>query len=148
MKAETTHVSGGCLCGLVRYEAEVFLQNGYICHCTMCQKNSGQPAEITVLIKAGTLKYLKGEPKYFVSSPSGKRGFCAECGSRLVWQATEPEQDWLTNLCVGALDNPSAARVTSHIYADTQLPWYKVCEDLPKFTEAEADAMLAFIKLD
>ena len=60
-KSETTKVSGGCLCGLVRYEAEVFLKNGYICHCTVCQKSSGQPAELTVLIKAGTLKYLKLE---------------------------------------------------------------------------------------
>ncbi len=148
MKAETTHVEGGCLCGLVRYEADVFLKNGYICHCTVCQKSTGQPAEITVLIKAGTLKYLRGEPKYFVSSPGGKRGFCAECGSRLVWQATDLEQDWTTNLCVGSLDKPADARMTCHIFVDTQLPWYNVNEDLPKFSESDADAMLKFMKLD
>ena len=147
MKAETTHVSGGCLCGRIRYEADVFLLNGYICHCTICRKSTGQPAEITVLIKAGTLRYIKGQPKYFVTSQSGKRGFCGECGSRLVWQASDPEQDWTTNLCVGGLDNPSDARVTCHIYADAQLSWYRVCEDLPKFTESDADAMLEFIKL-
>jgi hypothetical protein len=148
MKAPTTYVSGGCLCGSIRYEADVFIKNGYICHCTMCQKSSGQPAEIGVLVKAGTLRYLKGEPKYFVSSQIGKRGFCAECGSRVVWQATDPEQDWTTNLCVGGLDEPSDARVTCHIYADTQLPWYRACEDLPKFTETDAEAMLKFIKVD
>ncbi len=144
----TWQVSGGCLCGRVRYEAEVFLKNGYICHCTICQKSTGQPAEITVLIKAGSLRYLKGEPKYFASSKAGKRGFCEECGSRLVWQASDLEQDWTTNLCVGSLDNPSEARVTCHIYADTQLPWYTACEDLPKFTENDEAAMLEFIKLD
>jgi hypothetical protein len=46
------------------------------------------------------------------------------------------------------LDNPSAARMACHIYADTQLPWYSVCEDLPKFTDMDADAMVKFIKLD
>ncbi len=148
MRAETTHVTGGCLCGQIRYEADVFLKNGYICHCTICQKSTGQPAEITVLIKAGTLKYLKGDPKYYVTSATGKRGFCPDCGSRLVWQATEPEQDWTTNLCVGSLDRPTEARVTCHMYADTQLPWYKVCEDLPKFTEHDVDAVMKFIKLD
>jgi hypothetical protein len=148
MKATATSVTGGCLCGLIRYEAEVFLKNGYICHCTICQKSSGQPAEITVLIKAGTLKYLKGEPKYYATSEVGKRGFCSECGSRIVWQATDPENDWTTNLDVGCLDNPSEARMTCHIYADTQLPWYRICEDLPKFTENNADAMMEFIKLD
>ena len=147
MTAQTTPVAGGCLCGNVRYEAEVFLHNGYICHCTVCRKSTGQPAEITVLIKAGTLRYLKGAPKYFVTSPSGKRGFCADCGARLVWQATDPAEDWMTNLCVGSLDDPAAARVTCHIYADTQLPWYKVCEDLPKFGENDVDAMMDFLRL-
>ena len=39
-------VTGGCLCGAVRYEAEVFLQSAYYCHCKSCQKSSGQPAEM------------------------------------------------------------------------------------------------------
>ena len=148
MEHTATKVSGGCLCGRIRYEAEVFLQNGYICHCTICQRSTGQPAEITVLIKAGTLRYLKDEPKYYVSSPDGKRGFCGHCGSRLVWQALRAEDDWLTNVTVGTLDRPQDARISRHIYADTQLPWYKVCEDLPKFTEHDAEAMMKFIKLD
>lgn len=146
MTRQTTRVSGGCLCGRVRYQAEVFLQNGYICHCTVCQKSTGQPAEITVLIKAGTLEYLNDEPRYYVSSKAGKRGFCAECGSRIVWQANDPAKDWATNLSVVSLDNPAQARVTCHIYADTQLPWYDVCADLPKFTENDADAMMAFLE--
>ena len=36
---QATKVSGG---GAVRYEAEVFLHNGYICHCTICQRSTGQ----------------------------------------------------------------------------------------------------------
>ncbi|MCV2871909.1 hypothetical protein OEZ71_06330 [Defluviimonas sp. WL0050] len=54
MEHQATHVTGGCLCGNIRYEADVFLHDGYICHCTICQRSTGQPAEITVLIKAGT----------------------------------------------------------------------------------------------
>ena len=148
MKSLPSSVTGGCLCGLVRYEAEVFLQSGYVCHCTICQKSAGQPAEITVLIKAGTLRYLKGEPKYFVSSTFGKRGFCAECGSRIVWQATEPDMDWTTNLSVGSLDDPGAARIGCHIYTETQLSWYDPCPGLPRFTEQDVDAMIRFIRQD
>ena len=146
MKNETVSVTGGCLCGRIRYEAEVFLKNGYICHCTICQRNTGQPAEITVPIKAGSLKFSEAEPKFYVSSELGKRGFCEECGSRILWQANRPEDDWLTNICVGSLDNPSDAMVSSHIFADTQLPWYQICETLPKFTEDELDAAFEFIK--
>ena len=60
-------------------------------------------------------------------------------GKPQIWK------DWTTNLCVGSLDNPSEARMTCHIYADTQLPWYTVCEDLSKFTENDEAAMLEFI---
>ena len=146
MNIETTKVTGGCLCGRVRYEAEVFLKNGYICHCTICQKSTGQPAEITVPIKASTLKYLEAEPKYYVSSELGKRGFCEECGSRIVWQASHPEDDWLTNIQVGSLDNPSEARPSSHIFVNTQLSWYQLSEDLPRFAEDDSDALFAFLK--
>ncbi|MFT3732243.1 MAG: GFA family protein [Hyphomicrobium sp.] len=148
MKAKATPVSGGCLCGRIRYEAEAFLDRGYACHCSICQKSTGQPAEITVLIKAGTLRYLNDVPKYYVSSSVGKRGFCSECGSRIVWQASDPRDDWMTNLCVGSLDRPSEAKIACHMYADTQLPWYKLCEDLPKFCEQDFDAMMEFIRVD
>jgi hypothetical protein len=146
MKHQATKVTGGCLCGRVRYEAHVFLDNGYICHCTICRRCTGQPAELTVLVEAGTLKYLKDEPKYYVSSQDGKRGFCGHCGSRLVWQALRAEDDWLTNVTVGTLDRPQDARMSRHIYADTQLPWYKVCEDLPKLGADDAELLIALLR--
>ncbi len=146
MNHETERVTGGCLCGSVRYEADVFLKNGYICHCTMCQRSSGQPAEIAVPIKAGTLRYTGAEPKYYAASKMGKRGFCAECGSRIVWQAIKPEDDWWTNLSVGSLDDPSGARPTCHIFYDTRLPWFDLYEDLPSFDEKDEDALEAFVR--
>jgi hypothetical protein len=147
-RTEPTPVTGGCLCGRVRYQAEVFLQHGYICHCTVCQRSAGQPAEIAVLIRAGTLNYLGDEPKYYVSSADGKRGFCADCGSRIVWQALRAQDDWLTNLSVGSLDRPQDVRVTRHTCADTQLPWFRLRDDLPKFTAAENDDVNALFRRD
>ncbi|CAN1575377.1 COG3791 Uncharacterized conserved protein [Paracoccaceae bacterium] len=148
MEHHPTSVTGGCLCGRVRYRAEVFLHNGYICHCTICQRSTGQPAEITVLIKAGTLTYTGDTPKYYQSSPDGKRGFCAECGSRIVWQALRAEDDWLTNVTVGSLDHPEDARVTRHICADTQLSWYDPCADLPKLVADQADLLVATLRAE
>ena len=91
-------------------------------------------------------QYLLDEPKYFVSSADGKRGFCGHCGSRIVWQALREEDEWLTNLSVGCLDNPAEARMTRHIYADTQLPWYKLCEDLPKLVSGDLDQLTAMLR--
>ena len=61
-------VSGGCLCGAVRYEAEVNLREAYYCHCQTCQKLTGSPATVGVLVKPGTLSYAKEEPKFYQSA--------------------------------------------------------------------------------
>jgi hypothetical protein len=39
---------------------EAFVRGAYYCHCTICQKSSGEPFEIGVTIKAGTLRFTKG----------------------------------------------------------------------------------------
>ena len=38
-------VTGGCLCGAVRYEVEAYLHNAFYCHCRMCQRASGAPVQ-------------------------------------------------------------------------------------------------------
>ncbi len=146
MTHRTTPVTGGCQCGRIRYEAEVFLHNGYVCHCTICQRSTGQPAEITVLIRAGSLRYLGDAPQYYQSSAEGKRGFCGTCGSRIVWQALRAEDDWLTNVTVGSPDHPGTVQVTRHICADTRLPRFGQRPDLPSFAADEADRLNALLR--
>ena len=34
-------VDGGCLCGNIKYVAEVDQETATVCHCTDCQVNSG-----------------------------------------------------------------------------------------------------------
>ena len=74
---EPMPITGGCLCGAVRFEGEAFMRGACHCHCTTCQKSSGEPFEIGVPIKAGTLRFTMGAPIYYQSSSFGKRGFCA-----------------------------------------------------------------------
>jgi len=121
-KERAIPVTGGCLCGAVRFEGEAFTKAAYYCHCTVCQKSTGEPFEIGVFIKSGTLSFTKGAPAYYQSSSFGKRGFCATCGSRLLWAAVNVEDDWGTNVAVCALDNPADVQPSCHTYTDTMLP--------------------------
>jgi hypothetical protein len=130
-------VTGGCLCGAVRFEGEAFTRAAYYCHCTACQKSSGEPFEIGVPIKAGTLRFTKGSPTYYESSEFGKRGFCAVCGSRLLWAPVDPKNEWSTNVAVCALDDPADVRPQCPTYTDTKLPWLNISDSLPSFTEPE-----------
>jgi hypothetical protein len=122
-------VTGGCFCEAVRYEAKVKLREAYYCHCKTCQKTSGAPAEIAVFVEPGTLKFTKAEPKFFQTSPIGQRGFCAECGSRLIWRSPD-KAEW-TNVSVGTLDHPEDVVPVEHNCVESQLPWYDVAEELP-----------------
>ena len=130
-------VTGGCLCGAVRFEGEAFMRSAYYCHCTFCQKSTGEPFEIGVPIKTGTLHFTKGKPTYYASSSFGRRGFCAICGSRLLWTPPDGKDEWGTNVAVCALDNPADVQPRYHTYTDTKLPWLDISDDLPQFTEPE-----------
>ena len=135
-------VAGGCHCGAVRYEAEAFLKSAYYCHCTTCQDMTGQPAEIGVPVKVGSLRFIKEEPKYYTSSDWAKRGFCNHCGSRLIFMPFSTDDKWLINLDICSLDHPDKAKPNMHIFVDSEMPWYKIDDDLPRFRADELDDLL------
>ncbi len=143
--SDTSPVSGGCLCGAICYEAEAYVENANYCHCRMCQKSSGTPAEVAVLVKPGTLRFTTGEPKYFQSSPFAQRGFCPHCGSRLIWRSSECSDQ--VSLAVGCLDHPEDVVPSEHICVESQLPWYKIDETLPhKRSEDDPELVAAWAK--
>jgi adenylate cyclase len=140
MAEQYEKVEGGCFCGAVRYEAEVNLKEAYYCHCRACQKMSGAPAEVGVFVKPGSLHFLKEMPKYFQSSPIGKRGFCPDCGSRLIWMSPDRE-DW-TNVSAGSLDHPENVEPNEHTCVESQLPWYEVTDNLPRKRSEDVEELV------
>ena len=136
-------VTGGCLCGAVRYEAKANLEEAYYCHCRTCQKSSGAPAEIAVFVEPGSLRFTKDAPTFFQSSPFGERGFCAKCGSRLVWKHVGSKRPEWTNLSIGCLDHPEKARPVVHQCVESQLPWYQFDDGLPRQTSEDIPELVA-----
>src|SRR5262245_57592987 len=122
MKEQATKVTGGCLCGSVRYEAEVFLGDAHYCHCRMCQRSTGAPAAIGVFVKSGTLRFSKEQPKFYRSSPLAERGFCPHCGSQLLYRPVSSELAAHTDLSVGSLDHPENVVPIRHGGVESQQP--------------------------
>jgi len=85
-------ISGGCLCGAVRYECNAEPLGTAICHCTHCQKVSGSAFSVNVVVPAPSLTWAgQSLASYADKGESGKplsRKFCRNCGSSL---ATETE---------------------------------------------------------
>jgi hypothetical protein len=117
MSAST--LTGGCQCGAVRFRVER-LGRGSICHCRMCQKQFG--AFYGPLITSFGVTWTRGEPKRFRSSNKATRGFCADCGTPLLYQADGLAQDEI-ELAIGAFDDPTVAAPVIQVNAAGKLPF-------------------------
>ena len=125
--------SGGCACGAIRYEVTAEPIVMFNCHCRDCQRASGGPYGAVVYVRAKAFKITKGKPRYYSTSSEAvghnKRGFCAECGSRLFGGATDEGQGILAS----SLDEPSWFHPQMDIFTSDAQPWDQMDAKLPKF---------------
>ncbi len=128
-------ISGGCLCGAVRYECNAEPLGTAICHCTHCQKVSGSAFSVNVVVPAPSLT-LQGQSlaSYADKGESGKplsRKFCRNCGSSL---ATETEAlPGAIIIKAGTLDDKSWLKPNYHIWTRSAQPWVQIPSDAKTF---------------
>ena len=88
-------LTGGCLCGGVRYELDYDGERGSTCHCAMCRRQSGGAFMGFVTVPRAHLRLI-GDLKHYQSSPIGVRGFCPQCGTPITMDY--PHEDGLTGV--------------------------------------------------
>lgn len=98
-----TTMAGGCQCGRIRFEAEVASNEGYLCHCRMCQRATGGVSIAFANLPQVAVRWLH-EPDWFSSSPIASRPYCATCGTPLGFKFKDGEN---IDLTVGSFDDPS-----------------------------------------
>jgi hypothetical protein len=131
-----TMITGGCLCGAVRYTAEADPASATVCHCRDCQKFTGSAFAALVRVSKDNLT-LNGTLKTFSSiGGSGNpllRHFCPECGSSVAEEpGTRPD---ILVLNVGTFDDPAMAEPSREIFRDDALPWVEVHGDIQRFAK-------------
>ena len=129
-------ITGGCLCGEVRYTATAPPALVGVCHCRDCQKFTGSAFSFMVGIPRDALE-LRGTVKsYSKPANSGRpnvRRFCSECGSSI---AEEPgSQPDLVILNGGTLDDPNSVVPAAEIYCDRELSWVRLGGNMQRFPE-------------
>jgi hypothetical protein len=83
-------MTGGCLCGQVRYSANADPAFVGVCHCKNCQKQTGTAFSILVGIPKPAMS-IQGRVKAFHNTGDGQpveRNFCPECGSPIFADVT------------------------------------------------------------
>lgn len=121
---------GGCLCGALRFEAEGEPEDAGYCHCRMCQRSSGAPAQVWAVFAFDKFRFVKGTPETYRSSDHGRRDFCAVCGSQVGFRDAASY-----GLNVACLDDPEAIPPRRHIWTDSRLGWFDAGPGLPESPE-------------
>lgn len=126
-------LTGGCLCGSLRFEAGGEPGEAGWCHCRMCQRSSGAPAQTYVQMPAASFRYVAGTQAVFQSSEHGSREFCPVCGSQILFRDDrDPE---LVSLNIGTLDEPEAVVPERHIWTSSEVSWFGAAPMLRRFPE-------------
>ncbi len=121
----TRLLTGGCLCGAIRYTVGEEIKELRACHCTHCQKTSGAAGSVNAVIPSTAFRLTQGTPRCFaVTADSGRtlnRYFCGECGSPIYSRrATTPE---ITVVRAGTLDEDGDMKITANIWTRSARRW-------------------------
>jgi hypothetical protein len=130
-------LTGGCLCGGVRFELSEPPVRATYCHCTRCQRRTGTAASVEASIRADTLMILAGEELVRAYEPPGRwrELFCANCGSALF--ARHPEDPSRMSVSLGAFDDDPGVRPSRREFVAYAAAWEPIPDDgLPRFDES------------
>jgi len=124
----TNLITGGCLCGKIRYSVSQPVEKIIACHCTHCQKASASGASYNTVVPAGAFAITAGTPKLFADmADSGNilhRYFCGDCGSAIYNQRTKTPE--MVVIKVGTLDDSSQMKVVMNIWTKSARPWMHI----------------------
>ena len=131
-------LTGGCLCGGVRYAYSGEVGAAGYCHCADCRRASGGAFGISVPADATEFRIIKGRPKGFTkSSDSGRpvtRYFCPDCGSPLYTQPPlHPDKVFIK---AGSLDDPTVVAPNREAWTASRVSWAEIPEGIAQYEKS------------
>ena len=135
-------LTGGCLCGAVRFEVTEALVSAGYCHCTRCQRRTGAAASASARTVPGSLRVLSGEELVRAYAPPDHgflKAFCSSCGGALWSQS--PDDPEVISVRLGALDGDPGIRPSYRQFVAYAPLWEPIPDDgLPRYPEGRPRA--------
>ena len=125
-------LSGGCLCGQIRYRASGLPYHAGYCHCVTCRRAAGAPVAAWFSNKLVDLQ-ITGSPARYRSSDHGERLFCAACGTQLFFDDSRYPDE--LDISIASLDEPERVPPEFHLFASRRIPWVQFDDALPSYAE-------------
>ena len=122
------NLSGGCLCGGVRYVVEEQPRGVADCHCVDCRRSSGAAYVTWGVVRREAFRIVSGTLRR-VNHAQRVRGFAACCGTQIVF---EDAPDYPTiDVAIATLDDPVPFPPKRAIWTEDKLPWVILDPALP-----------------
>jgi hypothetical protein len=119
MSAET--LSGRCFCGQVAFTIPADAVGVIACHCHDCQKMHGNYNVMLGAPRDGVIFSADRTLAWFDSSSKAKRGFCANCGSRLFKDNLGADRLMVS---AGVLEGPLSKTIIKNLWDESKGDWY------------------------
>jgi hypothetical protein len=129
-------LTGGCLCGGVRFEISEPLESAGYCHCTRCQRRTGAAASPQARVAPGSLRITAGEDLIRAYEPPGgySKVFCSQCGGAL-W-SSQPATGEPYGVRLGTFDRDPGIRPSYRQFVAYAAVWEEIPDDgLPRHPE-------------
>lgn len=127
-------ITGGCLCGAVRYSCTAEPAMAGHCHCEDCRRSSGSGHSSHLMAPEASVT-LTGETKgYERAADSGNvvtRFFCPTCGAALF--SRNAAMPGMMFLRASTLDDLELFIPQMHVYASRAASWDHRQDGLPAF---------------
>ena len=124
-------ITGGCLCGAVRYVSDAEPALVAVCHCSTCQKNTGSAFSLNIGLPSSSVSVTGKSLATYAdhTGASGKpffRAFCSRCGSPIYGRGEA--YSGITFIKAGTLDDASWVKPGIHMWCADKQPWVAIEE--------------------
>jgi hypothetical protein len=126
-------ITGGCLCGAVRYSAKGPVVAARQCWCRVCQYIASGSATTNVIVPTDDLRVEGRLSDYRSVADSGSnmvRSFCPACGTHIF--SASDARPTLIVVRVGTLDDPELGAPTGIIWSRSAPDWACLDPALPR----------------
>lgn len=130
-------VTGGCLCGAVRYRCVGRPDSVGLCQCERCQRQSGSAFLIAMVFAKKNVTIEQGDLQVFKAvaddGSSLARHFCPRCGSSVM--VTLDRYPQIRSMMGGTVDDKSHIQPEFSLWCSSGQPWLKLPESIALYLD-------------
>ncbi len=131
--SDETKMTGGCMCGAVRFETTGDSFEVIHCHCHSCRKHNSGPVVTLAGFTSDQVAFSGEGRKIYESSPGSSRAFCGNCGTPLTWEGDGGELGPIFEFHISTFDNPDALVPSAHAFEPERISWFDIADNLPRY---------------